>query len=82
MASFEDIRRAVLIILETSLERVMRPIWRGLRAVFEPLNTTTAELARHHAERLILGPRMICCCRAVIAGEGPTSSTSRSIPGQ
>lgn len=75
MASFEeDIRQAVLIILETNLgERVMRPDFgAGLSAlVFEPLNTTTAELARHHAEQALITwePRIdLLLLRAVIAG--------------
>src|SRR6187431_1379929 len=75
MASFEeDVRQAVLIILETSLgERVMRPDFgAGIHAlVFEPLNTTTAELARHHAEQALITwePRIdLLLLRALIAG--------------
>jgi phage baseplate assembly protein W len=49
----EDIRQAVLLILETATgERVMRPDFgAGLHAlVFEPLNTTTMALVRHRLE--------------------------------
>lgn len=45
----EDVRQAILIILGTAKgERVMRPDFgAGLKAlVFEPINTTTKELAR------------------------------------
>ena len=53
----EDIRQAVLIILETAEgERVMRPDFgAGLRALmFEPLNTTTIALAKHRVERALI----------------------------
>lgn len=53
----EDIRQAIRIILETRRgERVMRPDFgSGLHElVFEPLNTTTAELARHRVEQALV----------------------------
>jgi phage baseplate assembly protein W len=53
----EDIRQAILIILGTTPgERVMRPDFgAGLNAlVFEPLNTTTKALARHHVEQALI----------------------------
>jgi phage baseplate assembly protein W len=53
----EDIRQAVLIILETAEgERVMRPDFgAGLRALmFEPLNTTTIALVKHRVERALI----------------------------
>jgi phage baseplate assembly protein W len=53
----EDIRQAVLLILETDLgERVMRPDFgSGLRSlVFEPLNTTTKALVRHRVEEALV----------------------------
>ena len=53
----EDIRQAVRIILETARgERVMRPDFgAGLHAlVFEPMNRTTLELARHHVEEALV----------------------------
>jgi phage baseplate assembly protein W len=53
----EDIRQAVLLILETDLgERVMRPDFgAGLRSlVFEPLNTTTKALLRHRVEEALI----------------------------
>lgn len=52
----EDIRQAVLLILETDHgERVMRPDFgAGLRALaFEPINTTTLALARHRVEEAL-----------------------------
>lgn len=53
----EDIRQALLIILETNHgERVMRPDFgANLHAlVFEPINTTTISLARHQVEEAII----------------------------
>jgi uncharacterized protein len=53
----EDIRQAVILILETEPgERVMRPDFGGgLRSlVFEPLNTTTLALARHRVEQALV----------------------------
>jgi Bacteriophage baseplate protein W len=53
----EDIRRAIHIILGTTPgERVMRPDFgAGLYAlVFEPLNTTTIALAKHHVEQALV----------------------------
>jgi hypothetical protein len=53
----EDVRQAVRIILETNHgERVMRPDFgAGLGAlVFEPINTTTMALARHHVEQALI----------------------------
>jgi Bacteriophage baseplate protein W len=53
----EDIRQAILIILETNLgERVMRPDFgSGLRElVFEPLNTTTMALVQHRVEQALI----------------------------
>jgi phage baseplate assembly protein W len=49
----EDVRQAVLIILETGRgERLMRPDFgAGLEEfVFEPVNTTTCALIRHRVE--------------------------------
>lgn len=53
----EDIRQAILIILQTNKgERVMRPDFgAGLNALlFQPLNTTTMALARHHVEQALI----------------------------
>lgn len=53
----EDVRQAVWIILGTSRgERVMRPDFgAGLRALlFEPINTTTLALAKHHTEEALV----------------------------
>src|SRR2546428_4490131 len=53
----EDIRQSIRIILGTSPgERVMRPDFgAGLYAlVFEPINTTTMALARHHVEQALI----------------------------
>ena len=53
----EDIRQAILLILQTNRgERVMRPEFgAGLRAlVFEPINTTTMALAKHQAEEALI----------------------------
>ena len=53
----EDIRQAVRLILETEPgERVMRPDFgAGLQSlVFEPLNTTTMQLARHRVEQALI----------------------------
>lgn len=52
----EDIRQALLLILETNYgERVMRPDFgANLRAmVFEPMNTTTLALVRHRVEEAL-----------------------------
>jgi phage baseplate assembly protein W len=49
----EDVAQAIRIVLGTTPgERVMRPTFgAGLRSlVFEPLNTTTMALAKHHVE--------------------------------
>jgi Bacteriophage baseplate protein W len=58
MAAYEeDIRQAIRIILGTSPgERVMRPDFgAGLNAlVFEPINTTTMALAKHHVEQALI----------------------------
>lgn len=53
----EDVRQAVLIILETARgERVMRPDFgSGLHELaFEPLNTTTTALAKHRVEEALI----------------------------
>lgn len=53
----EDIRQAVLLILETGLgERVMRPDFgAGLQElVFEPLSTTTITLVQHRVEQALV----------------------------
>ena len=53
----EDVRQAVLIILETGRgERVMRPDFgAGLRDfLFEPVNTTTLALLRHRVEESLV----------------------------
>jgi uncharacterized protein len=52
-----DVREAVLIILGTMRgERVMRPDFgAGLHElVFEPMNTTTLALAKHHVEEALV----------------------------
>ncbi|MEO8153905.1 MAG: GPW/gp25 family protein [Rhizobacter sp.] len=53
----EDIRQAVLIILQTGRgERVMRPDFgAGLNEfLFEPINTTTMALVRHRVEEALI----------------------------
>jgi uncharacterized protein len=53
----EDVRQAVLVILQTDRgERVMRPDFGAdLRAlVFEPLSTTTMALVRHRVEEALV----------------------------
>lgn len=53
----EDIRQAIVIILGTTPgERVMRPDFgAGLYTLaFEPLNTTTKALAKHHVEQALI----------------------------
>jgi len=53
----EDVRQAILIIIQTVLgERVMRPDFGvGLRAlVFEPVNRTTMALVHNTAERALI----------------------------
>jgi hypothetical protein len=53
----EDVRQAILLILETEPdERAMRPEFgAGLRALaFEPLNTSTMALARHRVETALV----------------------------
>src|SRR5215831_17931315 len=53
----EDIRQAILLILETNLgERVMRPDFgSGLRElVFQPLNTATIALAKYQVEQTLV----------------------------
>ena len=53
----EDIRQAIGIILGTTPgERVMRPDFgSGLYAlIFEPINTTTEALAKHHVEQALI----------------------------
>ncbi|MEU4219144.1 GPW/gp25 family protein [Actinoplanes sp. NPDC026623] len=53
----EDVRQAVLIILQTEPgERVMRPDFGcGLRGmVFQPINTTTLALVRHRVEEALV----------------------------
>lgn len=53
----EDIRQAIRIILGTSPgERVMRPDFgAGLYSLaFEPINTTTMALAKHHVEQALI----------------------------
>lgn len=53
----EDVRQAILIILQTNHhERVMRADFgANLRAlVFHPLNTTTMSLARHQVEQALV----------------------------
>src|SRR3954469_15622901 len=56
-ADDEDIRQAIRIVLNTTPgERVMRPDFgAGLPAlVFEPINTTSMALARHHVEQALI----------------------------
>lgn len=53
----EDVRQAILIIVQTMLgERVMRPDFGvGLEAfVFEPVNTTTIQLVRTRVEEALI----------------------------
>lgn len=53
----EDIREAILIILQTERgERLMRPDFGvGLRSlVFEPINTTTKSLVKHRVEEALI----------------------------
>jgi phage baseplate assembly protein W len=53
----EDIRQAILLILETNLgERVMRPDFgSGLRElVFEPVNISTMALVKHRVEQALI----------------------------
>ena len=53
----EDIRQAILIIMQTDPgERVMRPDFgAGLNAlVFEPVNTTTMALVKHRVEQALI----------------------------
>jgi hypothetical protein len=53
----EDIRQAVLLILQTERgERVMRPDFgAGLRSlVFEPINVTTMSLVKHQVEQALI----------------------------
>ena len=55
-ADEEDIRQAILLIMQTDPgERVMRPDFgAGLNAlVFEPVNTTTLALVRHRVEQAL-----------------------------
>lgn len=58
MAAYEeDIRLAILIILQTNPgERVMRPDFgAGLNAlVFEPVNTTSMALVKHRVEQALI----------------------------
>lgn len=71
----EDIRQAVLLILETAQgERVMRPDFgAGLhRLVFEPLNTTTIALVRHTVEQsLVLWEPRIDSVQVTVTTGGP-----------
>jgi hypothetical protein len=56
VAGVEDVRQAVLLILETEPgERVMRPDFgAGLRRlVFEPINASTMALVRHRVEQAL-----------------------------
>ena len=71
----EDIRQAVLLILETELgERVMRPgFGAGLSALaFEPMNTRTIALARHRVQTALVTwePRIDSVTVTVTAGQG------------
>jgi uncharacterized protein len=53
----EDVRQAILIIIQTELgERVMRPDFGiGLRAfIFEPVNTTTMQLVKTRVEEALI----------------------------
>ena len=73
----EDIRQAILLILETNPgERVMRPDFgAGLQAlVFEPLNNTTMALARHRVEEaLILWEPRIVVIDVRVSADWPSS---------
>ena len=75
-AAYEaDIEQAVRIILGTEPgERVMRPDFgAGLRGLmFEPMNTTTAALARHRVEQsLIQWEPRIDSVTVAVAVDGP-----------
>jgi Bacteriophage baseplate protein W len=52
----EDVREAILIILQTNRERVMRPDFGASLTdfVFETLNTTTMALVRHRVEEALV----------------------------
>jgi phage baseplate assembly protein W len=72
----DDIRQAVLIILQTGRgERVMRPDFgAGLDDfVFEPINTTTAALVRHRVEEALVAwePRIRVASVDVTPGVQP-----------
>jgi phage baseplate assembly protein W len=76
MAAYdEDVRQAVRIILSTAPgERVMRPDFgAGLEAlVFEPMNATTRELARHRVEEaLVLWEPRIDSITVNVTSDGP-----------
>ncbi|MEO8338192.1 MAG: GPW/gp25 family protein [Nitrospirota bacterium] len=75
----EDIRQAIVLILETNLgERVMRPDFgSGLRElVFEPLNTTTMALVQHRVEQaLIIWEPRIRVQEVRVKAEGASRNT-------
>lgn len=76
MAAYdEDVRQAVIIILSTSPgERAMRPDFgAGLPALmFEPMNGTTMELARHRVEEaLVLWEPRIDSISVAVTADGP-----------
>ena len=76
MAAYdEDVRQAVIIILSTSPgERAMRPDFgAGLPALmFEPMNATTMELARHRVEEaLVLWEPRIDSISVAVTADGP-----------
>ena len=75
----EDIRQAVLLILQTERgERVMRPDFgAGLRAlVFEPMTTTTMALVRHQvSQTLIQWEPRIDVADVTVSAEGTVRNT-------
>lgn len=75
----EDIRQAVLIILETGRgERLMRPDFgAGLHQfVFEPINTATMALLRHRVEEALVTwePRIVIV-GVLVQGAGASAPT-------
>jgi phage baseplate assembly protein W len=79
----EDIRQAILLILETNPgERVMRPDFgAGLKTlVFEPLNTTTMALCQHKVEEaLVLWEPRIEVIDVLVTADPPNTRLDISI---
>jgi phage baseplate assembly protein W len=75
----EDVRQAILLILETAKgERVMRPDFGcGLRRlVFEPLNTTTKTLVRGEVEEALVAWEPRIDVREVTVATNPGAGAS------